>query len=70
MLIQKNKEVYLRNLLSCRKKLQESEIDEEFALMAKFIDQNELNQIGGVITTVFNIDKNNGLMDMEIMSRP
>ncbi|MDO5970511.1 hypothetical protein Q4Q35_11905 [Flavivirga aquimarina] len=67
MQIEKNKEIKLQNLLSCRKKVQENEIDEEFALMAKLIDQKKLNQIGGVITAVYHMDRNSGLMDMEIM---
>ena len=67
MQIEKYKEVKLHNLLSCRKKVKQKDIDNEFASMAKFIAQNKLNQTGGVITTVYKIDTDNGLLDMEIM---
>ncbi len=67
MQIEKNKEIKLQNLLSCRKKVKENEIDNEFALMGAFINEKQLNQIGGVITAVYHMDQSSGLMDMEIM---
>lgn len=67
MEIKKHQEVRLENLLSCRKKIKENEIDKEFAAMGDFIRTYKLNQIGGVITTVHKIDKDNSLLDMEIM---
>lgn len=65
--IEKNQEVKLQNLLSCRRNIQEKDIDKEFAEMAAFIKMYKLNQVGGIITTVHKIDKDSELLDMEIM---
>lgn len=67
MEIENHQEVKLHNLLSYRQKIREEDIDNEFAEMAAFIDMHELNQIGGVITTVHKMDKETNLLDMEIM---
>lgn len=65
--ITKNKEVRLENLLSSRKKIKEEAIEKEFEAMETFIKANGLNQSGGVITAVHKIDREESLLDMEIM---
>lgn len=65
--IEKNQEVKLKNLLSCRRNIKEQDIDKEFAEMAAYIKLYKLNQVGGIITTVHKIDRESQLLDMEIM---
>ncbi len=67
MEIENHQEVKLHNLLSYRHKIKEEDIDNEFAEMATFIDENDLNQVGGIITTVHKLDRESDLLDMEIM---
>ena len=63
MEIENHQEVKLHNLLSYRKKIKEEDIDNEFAEMATFIDENDLNQVGGIITTVHKLDRESDLLE-------
>ncbi len=67
--IYENAEIKLENLLACRKEVLEVEVNKEFANLTAFIKKHKLNQNGGIITTVHNINDENDkkILDIEIM---
>ena len=65
--ITQHKEIRLENLLTNRANIEEGAMEKEFEVMETFIKKNKLNQVGGVITAIHKMDKENGLLDMEIM---
>ena len=65
--ITQHKEIRLENLLPNRANIEEGAMEKEFKVMETFIKKHKLNQVGGVITAIHKMDKENGLLDMEIM---
>ena len=67
--IYENAEIKLENLLACRKEVLEVEVNKEFANLTAFIKKHKLNQNGGIITAVHNINDENDkkILDIEIM---
>lgn len=64
--IETNKELRLENVLSLRKKMTQTEINEEMVKIGNFFDANGIKKAGPIITTTYAIEENN-VLDMEIL---
>ncbi len=67
--IEKSKSFKAKNLLSLRKKITQSQANEEMNKIAAFLEGNGIKQSGPVITATFAVDKetDDPLIDMEIL---
>lgn len=67
--IECNKSFIAKNVLSLRKKVTQSEANEEMNKIAKFLEEKNIKQNGPVITATFAIEAkgDNTFLDMEIL---
>ncbi len=64
--IETNKNITLENLLSLRKKMLSTEINEEMIKISKLFAANGIKKAGPIVTTTFAVLENN-VLDMEIL---
>jgi len=64
--IETNKSIILENLLSLRKKMLSTEINEEMIKISKLFAANGIKKAGPIVTTTFAVLENN-VLDMEIL---
>ncbi len=67
--IEREKSYKAENVLSLRRKITQSQANEEMNKIAKYLGENNLKQTGPIITATFAIDSgfSEPLMDMEIL---
>lgn len=66
IVIESNKELRLENVLSLRKKMTQTEINEEIININRFFESRGIEKQGPFMTTTYAIEQNN-LFDMEIL---
>lgn len=67
--IEIGKELLLKNVLSLRKKMTQTDINFEMTKIKNFFEANKVNKAGSVITTTHSIEIDRGIpvLDMEIL---
>ena len=67
--IEINKELYIKNILSCRKKISQDDIHAAMVGIESFMSERSIRKQGPVITTVYALDDVNGnqVIDLEFL---